>query len=121
MKKMPKISYLNQPQKCKKCGAIIGFVKNRKNKFYPVDLFYDEGGYYFNGCLGNYGNYTPWHTCDKQLISQKEKALLNQIDTVQMDNWIAMYREINCENDKNLITKEEKIFYKQLNICWMFN
>jgi len=33
--------YLREPTVCKNCGAVIGFVKNRNGRWFPVDFVYN--------------------------------------------------------------------------------
>ena len=59
--------YLREPTVCKNCGAVIGFVKNRNGRWFPVDFVYNpsdpDGDYYRTG-MGAHGNFTPWHKCE---------------------------------------------------------
>lgn len=55
----------SQVKQCRDCGADIFFVKNRNDRWFAVDTYYDARFksmvYRHNG--GAHNNLTPWHQC----------------------------------------------------------
>jgi len=84
---------------CSKCGASIGFVRNRHGKWYPVDLFRDpEGNWTYTRGIGNHGNYTPWHRCDEHAVDYphfEDRYEYYRVDKSKVDDMVALSRELN--------------------------
>ena len=105
MKKMS--IYNGKPQNCKKCGTLIGFTKNRKGKYYPVDLFVNsEGNYEFISGIGNHGNYTPWHKCDTSIPDfgfYEFRFEFYRVDKSKVNDLVIFVRQLNELNEKDQI------------------
>ena len=106
--------YRGKPQHCKKCGTLIGFTKNRKGKYYPVDLFVNsDGKYEFISGVGNHGNYTPWHKCNTSVQDFgffEFRFEFYRVDKSKVNDIVLFMRQLNESNeiDQSLICKVMK-------------
>lgn len=63
----------NQIKHCNKCGREICFVKNRFDKWFPVDVVYPQRRPAYKHSAGAHKNMIPWHVCLPQRDFEGER------------------------------------------------
>lgn len=67
----------SQVRQCRDCQADIFFVKNRNDKWFAVDVYYDQRfrSLVYRHSGGAYNNLTPWHQCKGKRDYQLESLV----------------------------------------------
>ena len=105
---LPIQQYNGNPVKCKRCGQLIGFLKNRNGKWFAINVFPLNNGYGYYGNYGNHGNMKgEIHICDTHAAHYPYYEDIDEVlcpNRADIDYALALYRDYN--NDPEIFISE---------------